>query len=99
MSKPTEAEYKTATEALTAVALHGTDTTARRAADLILALTAADKPQLDLAGLLGYFDDQNFQTVMTVLTGFRAHSGWPHESMFGPVDLIEKLRNLHYETA
>lgn len=99
MTLPSENEYQTATEALSKLALHDTGTTARRAADLILSLAASEKPQLDLAGLLGYFDDENFATAMTVMKGFRAHGGWPHVSLFGPVDLIKQLRTLHYADA
>lgn len=96
---PTKAAYETATQSLTALALDGTGTTARRACDLILSLIAAEKPRLDLAGLLGYFDAENFGVVMTVLEGFRAHHGWPGEGFSRGEDLIRDLRQLHYADA
>lgn len=92
--------YEDACAELEKIALHDTGKTSRRAADFILSLTAAEKPQLDLSGICGYFDDKNFRLLLTALRGFRLHGQWPSESeYFGPEDLICKLHQLHYQQA
>lgn len=94
----TQATYEQSCANLAKIALHDSGSTARRAADLILSLIAAEKPRLDLSGICHSFDRGNFQMVLTILSGFSRYGQWPEKSdLSATEELIRKLRHRHYQ--